>query len=99
MADQQPATATNEDQLRLATGIGREHNCLTQLKRAIERHDIPAYRLGRRWLYVKQSDFFEWLESRRIHSTLATRTEEGPGDARMIADASGDDGAGKSGES
>ena len=32
---------------------------------AIESDDLPSYKLGTRWRYVWESDFYAWLDSRR----------------------------------
>lgn len=48
------------------------------IRAAIQRGELPASRLGKRWLRVRWIDFIGWVESRRVEVTpsIAARVEE-----------------------
>ena len=46
--------------------LSRRSGVESQTRDAVESGDLASYRLGTRWRYVWESDFFNWLESKRI---------------------------------
>ena len=70
------STATNLAETRIGDGqdiqfeklaaLEREFDTKGQARLAIGRGELPAYRIGRRWIRVHRSDFISWLESKRI---------------------------------
>ena len=58
--------------------LSRRNGVESQTRDAIESGDLASYRLGVRWRYVWESDFYNWLESRRISVRSADPAERAP---------------------
>lgn len=57
------------------SALEREFDTKGQARLAIGRGELPAYRIGRRWIRVQRTDFVSWLESKRVP---ADRTDDCP---------------------